>query len=145
MTHQSSLAVAEATSQELAQPCFLTSETSSSPNVSATKNRAAPSVASASFETLADSVFKVKCQLQQRYEDVFPDLGDIIYYVIDQEEANARKLSPDIPHLVLPALVESHMTQVGLPLLPEKPKNELGPSALVSITQNRTTGVEQFV
>ena len=138
-----SFAVAEATSQQVARPYLLTSETNFSRSVSAMKNPAAP--APASFATLADSVFKVKCRLQQRYEQVFPALGDIICYVIDEEEANARKLSSDFPHVVLLALVERHMSQLGLRLRPDGPKNELRPPAFVPIPQNRTSTVEQFV
>jgi hypothetical protein len=143
MMDRNSFGLAEAISQEIAQPYLLTNETSFSPSVSATKDRAAP--AAASFATLADSVFKVKCRLQQRYEQVFPALGDIICYVIDEEEANARKLSSDFPHVVLLALVERHMSQLGLRLRPDGPKNELRPPAFVPIAANRTSAVEQFV
>ena len=144
MMDRNSFGVAEAISQEIAQSYLLTNETSFSPSVSSTKNRAAP--AAASFATLADSVFKVKCRLQQRYEQVFPALGDIICYVIDEEEANARNLFSDFPHLVLPVLVESHMAQLGLRLLPDTPpKNELRPPAFAPVPQSRTSTVEQFV
>jgi hypothetical protein len=137
MMHQDSFAVAEATSQEVVRPYLLTSETNLSRSPSPMKNPAAPAP--------AESVFKVKCRLQQRYEQVFPCLGNIICYVIEEEEANARNLSSDFPHLVLPALVESHMAQLGLRLLPDRPEDELRSPAFVPITQVRTSTVEQFV
>lgn len=143
MKDRNSFGVAAAILQEIVRPYLPANETSFSPGVSSTKNRAAP--ARLALATLADSVFKLRCRLQQRYEQVFPALGDIISYVIDEEEVNARKLSSDFPHLVLPALVESHMAQLGLRLVPDRPGNELSPPALVGVPQNRTSVAEQFV
>jgi hypothetical protein len=66
------------------------------------------------LETLRSEVSKVRNQLQQQYEQVYPDLGDIIRYVIDEEEASAWNLSPSFPHLALPELVKAHMALLGL-------------------------------
>jgi len=75
----------------------------------------APSEAAPGFlEALMPVVSKLKRRLQQQYERAYPDLGDIIRYVIEDEEANAWNLSPDFPHLLLPDLVEAHIAQLGL-------------------------------
>jgi hypothetical protein len=66
------------------------------------------------LETLTSEVSKVKNRLQQQYEQVYPDLGDIIRYVIDEEAASAWNLSPSFPHLALPELVKAHMALLGL-------------------------------
>ena len=66
------------------------------------------------LEALMVAVSKLKKRLQQQYKQVYPDLGDIIHYVIEEEEANAWSLSPLFPHLVLPDLVEAHIRQLGL-------------------------------
>ena len=66
------------------------------------------------LETLRSEVSKVKNRLQQQYEQVYPDLGDIIRYVIDEEEASAWNLSPLSAYLVLPELVEAHLALLGL-------------------------------
>jgi len=66
------------------------------------------------LEALMRAVSKLKKRLQQQYKQVYPDLGDIIRYVIEEEEANAWNLSPAFPHLVLPDLVEAHIRQLGL-------------------------------
>jgi len=74
----------------------------------------------AQFEAAPDleasmrAVSKLKKRLQQQYEQIYPDLGEIIRYVIEEEEANAWSLSPIFPHLVLPDLVEAHIRQLGL-------------------------------
>jgi hypothetical protein len=65
------------------------------------------------LETLTSAVFKVKNRLQQQYEQIYPDLGDIIRYVIDEEQARAWNRSPLSPQLVLPDLVKAHMAQLG--------------------------------
>ena len=67
------------------------------------------------------TISKLKDRLQERYEAAYPSLANIISYVIDQEEANARNVSSLFPHLVLPGLVEIHMRRVGLELLSKQP------------------------
>jgi len=83
------------------------------------------------LEALTRAVSKLKKRLQQQYKQVYPDLGDIIRYVIEEEEANAWNLSPAFPHLVLPDLVEAHIRQLGLqPIFiePDKMAASLPPS-----------------
>ena len=67
------------------------------------------------------AISKLKDRLQKRYEVAYPGLAAIISHVIDQEEVNARDLSPLFPHLVLPGLVEIHMGRVGLDLQSKQP------------------------
>ena len=67
------------------------------------------------------AISKLKDRLQKWYEGAYPDLAPIISYVINQEEVNARNLSPLFPHLVLPGLVEIHMGRVGLELPSKQP------------------------
>lgn len=62
------------------------------------------------------AISKLKDRLQKQYEAAYPALAEIISHVIDQEEANARDVSSSFPHLVLPGLVEIHMSQVRLEL-----------------------------
>jgi hypothetical protein len=59
------------------------------------------------------AVSELKDRLQQDYERTYPGLGEIIRKVLDEEEANARKLS-SFPHLFLPDLVEVHIATLGL-------------------------------
>jgi len=59
------------------------------------------------------AVSELKDRLQQDYERTYPGLGEIIRTVLDEEEANARKLS-SFPHLFLPDLVEVHIATLGL-------------------------------
>ena len=63
-------------------------------------------------QRLIDTVSKLKNRLQQEYERTYPDLGDLVRIVLDEEEAKAWELS--FPHLFLPDLVEEHITQLGL-------------------------------
>ena len=63
-------------------------------------------------QIVTNAVSKLKSRLQQDYERAYPDLGDLVRIVLDEEEAKAWDLS--FPHLVLPDLVEAHITQLGL-------------------------------
>jgi hypothetical protein len=67
-------------------------------------------------EGLMLAVSKLRKRVLQQYEQIYPDLGEIIRYVIEEEEGNAWSLSPLFPHLVLPDLVEAHIRQLGLQL-----------------------------
>jgi hypothetical protein len=73
--------------------------------------------------TVTSVISHLKNQLQQQYERAYPDLSDIIRYVIDEEEANAWALSSLSPHLFLPDLVEAHMAQLGLGRLFDRREN----------------------
>jgi len=89
-----------------------------------------PEAAPGFLEGLILAVSKLRKRLLQQYEQIYPDLGEIIRYVIDEEEANAWSLSPQFPHLVLPDLVEAHIRQLGLqPIFFESDKTA-APSAL---------------
>ena len=63
-------------------------------------------------QSLTDTVSKLKNRLQRQYEQIYPELGDLVRIVLDEEEARAWELS--FPHLFLPDLVEAHITQLGL-------------------------------
>lgn len=63
-------------------------------------------------QTVSSAVLKLKNRLQQDYERTYPELGDLVKIVLDEEEAKAWELS--FPHLFLPDLVEAHITQLGL-------------------------------
>ncbi len=63
-------------------------------------------------QIVTNAVSKLKNRLQQDYERTYPDLGDLVRIVLDEEEAKAWELS--FPHLFLPDLVEAHITQLGL-------------------------------
>ena len=65
------------------------------------------------LQNLPGAVSKLKNRLQRNYERLYPGLHDLIRIVLDEEEANARKLSP-FPHLLLPGLVDAHIAQLGL-------------------------------
>jgi hypothetical protein len=69
--------------------------------------------ASAAFlQTLTRAVSKLKNRLQRDYEQAYPGLRDLIRIVLDEEEAKAWELS--FPHLLLPDLVEAHISRLGL-------------------------------
>src|SRR5436305_1055963 len=63
-------------------------------------------------QIVANAVSKLKSRLQQEYERTYPELGDLVRIVLDEEEAKAWELS--FPLLFLPDLVEAHIAQLGL-------------------------------
>ena len=63
-------------------------------------------------QMVTNAVSKLKNRLQQEYDRTYPDLGDLVRIVLDEEEAKAWELS--FPHLFLPDVVEAHITQLGL-------------------------------
>jgi hypothetical protein len=63
-------------------------------------------------QTLASAVAKLKNRLQRNYEQAYPELGDLVRIVLDEEEARAWELS--FPHLLLPDLVEAHVAKLHL-------------------------------
>ena len=63
-------------------------------------------------QIVVNAVSKLKNRLQEEYERTYPELGDLVRIVLDEEEAKARELS--FPHLFLPDLVEAHIAQLGL-------------------------------
>jgi hypothetical protein len=65
------------------------------------------------LQIVAGAVAQLKQRLQQHYEQAYPDLREVIHLVLDEEEANARELSL-FPHLLLPDLVEAHISNLNL-------------------------------
>lgn len=65
------------------------------------------------LQTISVAVAQLKQRLQRDYEQAYPDLREIIHLVLDEEEANAWELSL-FPHLLLPDLVEAHITNLNL-------------------------------
>jgi hypothetical protein len=65
------------------------------------------------LRTVTTAVSTLRSRLQHDYQQAYPDLGEIIHIVLDEEEAKARELS-FFPHLFLPDLVEAHMAKLGL-------------------------------
>lgn len=74
-----------------------------------------PNTAPAVFlQTVSGALGQLKQQLQRDYEQLYPELREIIHLVLDQEEANAWGLS-HFPHLLFPDLVEAHIANLDLP------------------------------
>jgi hypothetical protein len=56
---------------------------------------------------------QLKKRLQHDYQKAYPDSGEIIDLVLDEEEARAWEIS-FFPHLILPDLAEAHIAKLGL-------------------------------
>jgi hypothetical protein len=65
------------------------------------------------LQTVSIAVAQLKQRLQQDYEQIYPNLREIIRLVLDEEETNAWRLST-FPHLLLPDLVEAHISNLNL-------------------------------
>ena len=65
------------------------------------------------IQRVTAAVSELKDHLQQDYERIYPDLGEIIRIVLDEEEAKAWKLS-FFPHLFLPDMIEAHIGNLNL-------------------------------
>ena len=65
------------------------------------------------LQTVSVALAQLKQRLQQDYEQAYPDLGQIIRIVLDEEEARAWELTL-FPHLLLPDMVEAHVAQLNL-------------------------------
>jgi len=65
------------------------------------------------LQTVSAAVSRLKQRLQNDYEQAYPDLGEIIHLVLDEEESKAWELSL-FPHLLLPDLVEAHIANLNL-------------------------------
>ena len=59
------------------------------------------------------AIGRLKKRLQRYYQKAYPDSGEIIHRMIDEEEAKAREIS-FFPHLVLPDLVDARIRKLGL-------------------------------
>ena len=65
------------------------------------------------IQRVTAAVSELKDHLQQDYERTYPNLGEIIRIVLDEEEAKAWELS-FFPHLFLPDMVEAHIANLNL-------------------------------
>src|SRR5437879_12581409 len=65
------------------------------------------------LQTVSVATAQLKQQLQQDYEEAYPELREIVHLVLDEEETKAWELSL-FPHLLLPDLVEAHIAQLNL-------------------------------
>jgi hypothetical protein len=65
------------------------------------------------LQTVSVAVAQLKRRLQHDYEQAYPGLREIIHMVLDEEETKAWDLS-SFPHLLLPDLVEAHITNLSL-------------------------------
>ena|ERR1700733_10382415 len=73
-----------------------------------------PTPAAAVFlQTLKPALTRLKQRLQKTYEQAYPGFAEIIRRVLEEEEIRAWKLSP-FPHLLLPDLVEAHISNLNL-------------------------------
>ena len=59
------------------------------------------------------AVSELKDHLQQDYERSYPDLGEIIRIVLDEEEGKAWELS-FFSHLFLPDMIDAHIANLNL-------------------------------
>ena len=92
-----------------------------------------PTTAAVFPQMVTNAVSKLKNRLQQEYERTYPDLGDLVRIVLDEEETKAWELS--FPHLFLPDLVEAHIANLGLQLADRQHDNVLAPHGFTE-TQN---------
>jgi hypothetical protein len=65
------------------------------------------------LQTVSVAIARLKQRLQQDYEQVYPELREIVHLVLDEEETKAWELSL-FPHLLLPDLVEAHVARLNL-------------------------------
>ena len=65
------------------------------------------------LQTIAVAVAQLKQQLQRDYEQVYPNLREVIRLVLDEEEAKAWELTL-FPHLLLPDMVDAHIAKLNL-------------------------------
>ena len=65
------------------------------------------------LQTVGTAVTQLKEQLQQDYEQAYPELREVIHLVLDEEESRAWNLTI-FPHLLLPDLVEAHIANLNL-------------------------------
>ena len=65
------------------------------------------------LQTVGVALAQLKQQLQQDYEQAYPELREVIHLVLDEEESRAWNLTL-FPHLLLPDLVEAHIATLNL-------------------------------
>ena len=59
------------------------------------------------------AIGRLKKRLQRYYQKTYPDSGEIIHLIIDEEEVKAWEISL-FPHLILPDLVDARVGKLGL-------------------------------
>jgi hypothetical protein len=64
---------------------------------------------------------RLKKRLRRYYQKAYPDSGEIIRRIIDEEEAKAWEIS-FFPHLILPDLVDARIGKLGLQ--PDKTRHD---------------------
>lgn len=80
---------------------------------------------------------RLKKRLQRHYQKAYPDSGEIINLVLNEEEAKAQQLS-FFPHLIFPDLVDAHFATLGLQ--PAKTRRDTAsPSHHFTTTRMRKT------
>ncbi len=65
------------------------------------------------LQTVSVALGQLKQRLQHDYEQAYPDLGQLIRIVLDEEEARAWELTL-FPHLLLPDMVEMRLASLNL-------------------------------
>jgi hypothetical protein len=65
------------------------------------------------LQTVSVALAQLKQRLQHDYEQAYPDLGQLIRIVLDEEEARAWELTL-FPHLLLSDMVEAHLASLNL-------------------------------
>ena len=64
-------------------------------------------------QTVSVALGQLKKRLQRYYQKAYPDSGEIIRRMINEEEAKAWEIS-FFPHLILPDLVDARVGKLGL-------------------------------
>lgn len=59
------------------------------------------------------AIGRLKKRLKRYYQKAYPDSGETIHLIIDEEEARAWEIS-FFPHLILPDLVDARIGKLGL-------------------------------
>jgi hypothetical protein len=65
------------------------------------------------LQMVSVALMQLKQELQNDYEQAYPELREVIHLVLDEEESRARDLTL-FPHLLLPDLVEAHVAKLNL-------------------------------
>jgi hypothetical protein len=65
------------------------------------------------LQTISVAIAQLKQRLQQDYEQVYPNLREIVHLILNEEETKAWELS-SFPHLLFPDLVEAHLARLNL-------------------------------
>ena len=84
------------------------------------------------LQTLTGAISDLRNRLQQKYEQAYPGLGNVVRIVLDEEEERAWDLS-SFPHLLLPDLVEAHIERLGLQPVHARHDDLLAPGTFFEI------------